>query len=76
MWFGWEETPELSKVMRTSIVAVGASTDFFFMGLDRFGANAEERRVVILVLSHSIVIESGNSLVLTCVNDGVAKAAQ
>ena len=72
MWFGCEETPERSKVMRTSIVAVGASGDLFFMGLDRFGAKAEERSFVMLVLSHSIVMESGNSLMLTCVSKHVA----
>lgn len=51
-----------SKVMRTSIVAVGASTDFPFIGFVRFGAKAEERRVAIFVLSHGVVMLSGNSL--------------
>lgn len=51
-----------SKVMSTSIVAVGASTDFLLMGLERLGAKAEERRVAILVLSQGWVMLSGNSL--------------
>lgn len=62
MWFGCEETPVESKVMRTSIVAVGASTDLPFMGFVRLGAKAEERRVAILVLSQGVVMLSGNSL--------------
>lgn len=50
--------------MRTSIVAVGASMDLFFIGLARFGAKAEQRRFVIFCLSHVVVIESGNSLAI------------
>jgi len=63
IWFGCEETPNLSKVIRTSIVAVGASTDLFFIGFLRFGAKASERRVAILCLSHTVVMLSGKSLV-------------
>ena len=59
---GWEETPDLSKVIRTSIVAVGASLPLDFIGFERFGANAEERRPAILVLFHVAVILSGKSL--------------
>ena len=62
MWLGCEETPVLSKVMSTSIVAVGASADFFVMGLERLGANAEERRLEIFCLSHVVVMLSGKSL--------------
>jgi len=62
MWFGCEETPDASKVIRTSIVAVGASADLFFIGFERFGAKAEERRVAIFCLSQAVVILSGKSL--------------
>ena len=62
MWFGCDETPVLSKVMRTSIVAVGASADFFVMGLERLGAKKEERRLEIFCLSHVVVMLSGKSL--------------
>ena len=62
MWFGCEETPFLSKVMRTSIVAVGASADFFVMGLERLGAKAEERRSEIFSLSQVVVMLSGKCL--------------
>lgn len=56
--------PNLSNVMRTSIVAVGASRDLFVIGLVRLGAKAEERRVAIFVLSHVVVMLSLNSLVV------------
>lgn len=59
MWFGWDEIPRASKVMRTSIVAVGWSEDFFVMGFERFGAKAEERSDAIFTLSHAVVMESG-----------------
>jgi hypothetical protein len=62
LWFGCEETPVLSNVMSTSIVAVGASVPFDFMGFERFGANAEERRFAILILSQVAVMLSGKSL--------------
>lgn len=66
MWFGWEEMPEESKVMRTSIVAVGEDVD---VDLDpdwvllREGAKAEERREEILEEDQVVVMESGKSLV-------------
>jgi len=63
MWLGCEETPDLSNVMRTSIVAVGASTDLFFMGFARLGAKNWERRVATFCLSHVVVMLSGNSLI-------------
>lgn len=52
----------MSKVMRTSIVAVGASADFFVMGLERLGANAEDKRLEIFCLSQTVVMLSGKSL--------------
>jgi hypothetical protein len=76
MWLGCEEIPERSKVISTSIVAVGASMDLFFMGFDRFGANADERSVEILVLSHSVVMLSGNSLWHRSVRFPIAKAEE
>lgn len=62
MWFGCDETPDLSKVIRTSIVAVGASTPFDFMGLARLGANAALRSEAILTLSQVVVMLSWKSL--------------
>jgi len=58
--------PEESKVMRTSIVAVGEDVD---VDLDpdwvllREGAKAEERREEILEEDQVVVMESGKSLV-------------
>ena len=37
--------PDLSNVISTSIVAVGASLPLHVMGLERFGAKAEERQL-------------------------------
>jgi len=48
--------------MRTSIVAVGASTDLFFMGFARFGAKASERRDAMACLSQVVVMLSGKCL--------------
>jgi len=62
MWFGCEEIPDWSKVMSTSIVAVGASGPFDVMGFERFGAKAEQRRFAILTLSQVDVMLSGKSL--------------
>jgi hypothetical protein len=62
IWFGWLEMPDLSKVMRTSMVAVGCWLPFVFIGFVRFGAKAEDRRAAIFVLSHVLVIESGKFL--------------
>ena len=54
--------PDLSNVIRMSIVAVGCWLPFVFIGFVRFGANAEESRFAIFALSHVVVIESGKSL--------------
>jgi len=54
----------LSNVISTSIVAVGASIDFDFKVLARFGAKAEERRPAIFSFDHVVVILSGKSLFL------------
>lgn len=63
MWFGCEEMPVTSKVMRTSIVAVGACEFLdFASGCVRLGAKAEERRVEIFCLSQVVVMLSGKSL--------------
>lgn len=43
-------------------MAVGASADLFFIGFERFGAKAEERRVAIFCLSQAVVMLSGKSL--------------
>lgn len=62
IWFGCDETPDWSKVRRTSIVAVGASAPFDFIGLVRLGANAALRREAILVLSQVVAMLSSKSL--------------
>jgi hypothetical protein len=62
MWFGCDETPDSSKVIRTSIVAVGASAPFDFIGLVRLGAKAALRRAAILALSQVVVMLSWKSL--------------
>ena len=62
MWFGWEDTPDLSKVMRTSIVAVGASFNFDFMSFERFCAKALERSEAIFWVDQVVVMLSGKSL--------------
>lgn len=67
MWFGWDETPDLSKVMSTSMVAVGTSFDFDFMGFVSFGAKAEERREAIFWLDQAVVMLSGKSLCIPSV---------
>ena len=54
--------PLLSNVIRTSMVAVGAVVDLDFIGFDRLGANAEERRFEIFCLSQVAVMLSGKSL--------------
>lgn len=59
---GCEEIPFTSKVIRTSIVAVGASVDFDVKGFDSSGANAEQRRAMILSLDQVVVMLSGKSL--------------
>lgn len=59
---GCEEIPLASKVMRTSIVAVGGSADFDVKGFDSSGANAEQRRAMILSFDQVVVMLSGKSL--------------
>lgn len=49
-------------MISTSIVAVGAVLDLVFMGMERFGAKAEERREEIFAASQVLVMLSGNSL--------------
>ena len=63
IWFGCDEIPFASKVMRTSIVAIGASVEFDLGDLARSRANAEDRRLEIFSFGHVVVILSGNSLV-------------
>jgi hypothetical protein len=48
--------------MSTSIVAVGASTDLFFIGFARFGAKASESREAMACLSQTAVMLSGKCL--------------
>jgi hypothetical protein len=62
MWLGWEEIPEESKVIRMSIVAVGGLRDLVDWGLEREGANAEERREEIFWGDQVVVMESRKSL--------------
>ena len=62
IWFGCDEIPFASKVMRTSIVAVGASVVFDLGDLARSRANAEDKRLEILSFGHVVVMLSGNSL--------------
>ncbi len=62
MWLGCDEIPFASKVIRTSIVAVGASVDFELGGLARSRANAEDRRLAMFSFGHVLVMLSGNSL--------------
>lgn len=63
MWFGWEEMPVLSNVIRTSIVATGASLFFGVVGFASLGAKAEERSLAIFSLSQAVVMLSGKSLI-------------
>ena len=65
--------PAWSKVMRTSIVAVGFRLPFVFIGFVTFGAKADDRSVAILILSHVVVIESWKSLVRRVSQDSSAR---
>lgn len=71
IWFGWEETPRASKVMRTSIVAVGgvvvALLEPLEVGVCDCGCGvgcvkASRRRVAILSADQVVFMESGKSL--------------
>jgi len=54
--------PAPSKVMRTSIVAVGCEEFLGEAGFCKAGAKASERREDIFEGDHSVVMESGKSL--------------
>ena len=60
MWFGWDDIPRASNVIRVSIVEVGSSSEEFLFIELAAGLKAEDKMWAILSAGHVVVMLSGN----------------
>ncbi len=60
MWFGWEDTPRASNVIKVSIVEVGSCDDELFVEVLEAGLKAEDSNWATWSAGQVVVMLSGN----------------